>query len=286
MLNTVNARCNLCNSSGSTELFVKNRISIVRCNICGLVFAYLMPSKEEIALYYNKAEPHVEPKEDLFNDKNLYLDRFTDRIKKIESIVGSKGKLLDIGCALGYFLATAKKRGWEVSGIELSKFYTQKVRELGCEVSLGTLEDVKFEPSLFDIITMWHVLEHLQDPMATLKEAHRILKNNGLLVLETPNFASKSSRMLKEDWKYIRPPEHLYYFTEDTLKKMLEKVGFKIIKTETVSSGTGLGDFLIKSSSQKIKAVLISMLSRLSWIKAIFMRFKKSDDLILVYARK
>jgi 2-polyprenyl-3-methyl-5-hydroxy-6-metoxy-1,4-benzoquinol methylase len=146
----------------------------------------------------------------------------------------SYGKLLDIGCGLDFFLDAIKPFCNEVYGEEISEFEARFVRKrLGINVFQGALTDLNLPAEYFDTITMWELLEHVSDPASYLKEVHRILRKGGLVAISTPNFNGFTSKIAKEKWLVINPPEHLFYFTPHTLKKMLEKTGFIIIEIKT-----------------------------------------------------
>jgi 2-polyprenyl-3-methyl-5-hydroxy-6-metoxy-1,4-benzoquinol methylase len=103
---------------------------------------------------------------------------------------------------------------------------------LGVEVFVGELREAHFSAEEFDVVTLFHVLEHVLDPYSFLLEVNRILKENGLLVIRTPNIDSLISKVVGKYWSWVDPPRHLFYFSPDTLKKMLEKTGFGLINIQ------------------------------------------------------
>jgi SAM-dependent methyltransferase len=122
-----------------------------------------------------------------------------------------------------------RKRGWETFGTELSEQAAGAAREeFGLNVRAITLEDWGFEDKFFDVVTLWHVLEHLPDPRETLREVNRILKDDGLLVVSTPNFDSFQAKVSKEKWFHLDMPRHYYHFSTRTLTQMLGSLDFRV----------------------------------------------------------
>jgi 2-polyprenyl-3-methyl-5-hydroxy-6-metoxy-1,4-benzoquinol methylase len=142
---------------------------------------------------------------------------------------------LEIGCAAGFFLEVARKKGWNVTGIELSEYASNYAREkLGLNVFTGKIEDLlkngTIKKEQFDVVTLWATLEHIAVPSKLFESINYVLKLNGYLFFTTINFDSKEAKEQGKNWASIRPPKHLYYFTEATIKKYLEKYGFEIIQ--------------------------------------------------------
>jgi len=134
-----------------------------------------------------------------------------------------------------------RDHGWEVKGVEPNKFaaaYAQK--ELRLDVFPGTLEEASFQNATFDSITLWDVLEHVQNPMATLKEAHRILKPGGLLVISLPNPSSIEARLFGSHWVGWERPRHLFLFTPQLIEAYLQKNGFELDGIESFNGRLSL----------------------------------------------
>ncbi len=142
------------------------------------------------------------------------------------------GRALDVGCGDGDFLAHLRRRGWEVIGLELSAAAAGRARERGLEVREVELEGAGFAPASFDLVTLWHVLEHLPDPRRALREVRRILKPGGRLVLEVPDVASPTFRLCGESWFPLDVPRHLQHFEPRTLRRLLVMTGFEPVATK------------------------------------------------------
>lgn len=223
--------CPFCGGKASYFL-TKNNIPVYRCRECGLAFAVgefpRLDSIYDANYYKHHANRYLKmtPAEEAIHNRRLHA---------MNSHIASPGKLLDVGCATGHFLHLATQQGWEVSGLELSQFSAEQARkQYGLDVQIGTLETHRFPESFFEAITMWDVLEHVPDPVKTFAEVSRILKPGGIFAFSTVNIASINARLQKEKWRYLDPPEHLYYFTPGVLKKMLKDTGFSICYRKSI----------------------------------------------------
>jgi SAM-dependent methyltransferase len=142
-----------------------------------------------------------------------------------------KGRVLDIGCGNGSYLAWLKALGWEVRGVEPDEASAKfAAEEYGVDIFCGDLLDAHYPASSFDCITMWHSLEHSHYPLETLKEIYRILKPQGCLVISVPNVHSMEAKLLKGNSFLFDVPRHLYDFSPRTLDEMLSKTGFIVQK--------------------------------------------------------
>jgi len=144
---------------------------------------------------------------DYFSEESTMVDYFERKIRLIEKHLPVSGRVLDIGCAAGFFLKAMKKRGYEVSGMDISECATRYAREsLGVGITTGDITSASLPADSFDIITMWDVLEHLRDPMVAIRQAHRSLKDTGTLVVETLNIDSLNFKLLGRRWPLWYPP--------------------------------------------------------------------------------
>lgn len=162
------------------------------------------------------------------------------RIKEFERYCSSTGKLLDVGCGKGRFLSRAARRNWCVQGVESSSSQADFAKErYQLNVFSGDLLEANFDESHFDVITTWHVLEHLPNPKQYLNETHRILKPNGLLVLEVPNFNSLQAKIGQNKWFQLDVPRHLIHYKIRTLEYLLSNYGFTLLEYKTISFDLG-----------------------------------------------
>lgn len=168
---------------------------------------------------------------------------YTNVIKKIEKIYPVKNcSLLDFGCGKGIFLLLAKKQHWEIAGVETSvnrSAYASKT--LGIQVNTAFYTEGSIFNKKFDILTLFHVIEHVTDSKALLKNLVRDnLKENGLLVVEVPNLKSWQFKWSKEKWLHLDVPRHLAHFDSDSIKPLIENAGCRIIKQDFFSFHLGI----------------------------------------------
>jgi 2-polyprenyl-3-methyl-5-hydroxy-6-metoxy-1,4-benzoquinol methylase len=141
---------------------------------------------------------------------------------------GRGARMLDIGCGNGIFLWQMRSLGWEVCGVEPDPQSAAQAREIGLDVRTGLLQQQSLPEAHFDAITMVHVIEHLHDPMDTLRLCWKLLKPGGRITIATPNLGSCGHRHFTSNWRDLDPPRHLVLFTENSLRHALEACGFKV----------------------------------------------------------
>jgi 2-polyprenyl-3-methyl-5-hydroxy-6-metoxy-1,4-benzoquinol methylase len=220
--------CSFCQSSHVKKIFSKHGFSWVRCRQCGMVYVNPQLTEEAISNLYSST----------YSEKSASLEKKIQPqhlriLKQLSKILG-KGKLLDVGCFKADFLNVAKSKDWEVYGTEISKHaidYAKKVYGIG--VDKGSLLDIKYEDSFFDVVTMNDVIEHLHDPKAYVEKVAKIMKPGGVFYVGTPNFNSLSRVLFGKHWGAVIFPWHLQYFSVRTLRRLLEQHGFKIKKVNT-----------------------------------------------------
>lgn len=148
-----------------------------------------------------------------------------------------RGRLLDVGCGSGDFLADMKARGWSVAGVEPDPRAAQLARErLDTKAVYANTSAVPDEEAGFDAVTLAHVIEHLLDPSSTLRDCLRLLRPGGRLVITTPNAASLGRLCFGRAWVHWDPPRHIHVFTAETLEKLVRQAGFAVSSVSTPSS--------------------------------------------------
>ena len=238
-------RCNLCGSSqyylvhqekkdrpapaektaySISESHLEKPDKIVRCMTCRLVYAVPKGSTHELVQDYVDMEDaeYIQEEKGRRAQAGLILS----------DIAGQKkaGRMLDIGCGPGLFLHEAKKRGWDTQGVDLSGWAKEYAgQNFGIDVFRGTLHEAGFQDRHFDAVVMNDVIEHLEDPKSVLREIQRILKNDGILYVSTPDIESFLSRLLRARWWGINK-YHLFYFSRKTLEKMFREAGLKSVR--------------------------------------------------------
>lgn len=238
----VSVPCNLCGGDRPRVLFLRWGLPVVRCRKCGLVYVNPRPAPESAKDRYTEAYFKTEyvPSIPLGQHGEGSLDYHHERLVPMRPYKRA-GRILDVGCATGFFLAGAREDGWTPYGVEISPYaieYGQ--RELGMENLSTSLNG--FTEGFFDAITLWETVEHLDDPLGCLQQVYPLLRPGGVLAVSTPNLDSLCYRLIGGKWWPIMPFEHLYYFTPRTLKKMLSRAGFKekALGFENFDVGRGL----------------------------------------------
>jgi len=146
------------------------------------------------------------------------------------------GRVLDIGCGYGDFLMACRRKGWQVAGVEQDGAPIMELRrELGFEV-VTTTELAGLADASFDVVTMWHVFEHLAEPREKLREVLRLLRPGGRVIIEVPNFGSWQARMGLPEWHHLDVPRHLLHFERPTLEAMLVAAGLEPQRWSTFSA--------------------------------------------------
>ena len=231
--------CNLC---GNTEVgwFAVYRdhqdgdssYRLVKCSDCGLVYLNPRPSLSEVlarsAFYHGLLQ---EMRRRLTTGRFGRLATSMMRRSRTPAMQPGQCRILDIGCASGEYLAYLRSIGWETTGVEMDPAAAYRARvHLGLNVITGPAETALSDlpANGFDVVTMWHVLEHLDDPRGVLAEVRRVLKPNGRFLIEVPNFESIWAKLFRENWFPIEYPFHRFHFTPQTLRHILASAGFAV----------------------------------------------------------
>lgn len=296
--------CNLCGSRETQLVQVahvqrfgrKTPFRLVRCRHCELVYVNPRPDKNGIQEYYTSDyQPRM---------RTLLCDGLANpvlrigfnmiRRRRLPPLV-TPGKALDIGCASGLYLEWLRSHGWEVQGVEVDPEVAQDTRSrLGVPVHTGGAEEVMVGlPSAeFDVVTMWHVIEHFHDPLKVLKDIHRVLKPGGLLMMEVPNYRCPLASVFKEHWVPLEIPRHLYHFTPATLRAMVGKAGFRLANVKGVPAPEAIAwsfhsfwNRHSRNSSEDplpMNPLVMGLLFPFSWLMA---RFRLSDHMAAIAVR-
>jgi len=205
---------------------------VARCQACGLAFTVPRVPDSEIGRYYPAA--YYGDRNRRFNPLFEKLIRFFRwrRVAEIERRVKT-GRVLDVGCGRALTLDFMRARGWEAYGVELSETSAAHAREvLGLPVFVGPLENAPHPPASFDVVILWHVLEHFAHPGETLRRCRELLRPGGLLVVAVPNFASLQAGATGPEWFHLDVPRHYVHFALPVLTRTLVEHGFRV---DTVS---------------------------------------------------
>ena len=224
--------CEVCGHDKAEPFLPQLSFPVVKCKNCGFIYANPRPTEEALRGFYDESyyRSHGPIGYGVSREVEETIRRqFETRLEYIEKHAGEPGRLLDLGCATGIFLEVAEARGWEIYGVEFSDFAIPIAQNtLGIEIH-PTLLEARFDAGYFDVVTGWEYIEHLAKPRRELEEIHRILRKDGLLALSTPNMRNLTVMRCPELWEsFIPPPEHLSYFSPESLGQLLEAVGFRV----------------------------------------------------------
>jgi len=222
--------CNVCEKDDAITFFRENNYTVVKCKNCGLVYVNPRPMEKEHNSNNMQQDEYSKYIRNYINNQTAHSYSSHKILKELENIYPEKGKLLEVGCASGYFLKSAREKGWQVEGIEpeysMAKYAIEK---LNLKVRISSIEKAQLPKNHFDVIIAINVLSHLLNPNQILKKFNFSLKSNGILVIQTGNKGSmlskKKAEILGEFWL---TPEHLYHFSENSLVLLLKKTGFKV----------------------------------------------------------
>jgi SAM-dependent methyltransferase len=222
---------------------------LVRCEHCGLLYQNPRPPLSDIGRYYpdhygsyGSAQAGLRTQSGLMgwvirrgmNKRCRLIDR------AVPALAGRPRRHLDVGCASGLFMEALQSHGWQVEGVELNETAARTTSaRLGVPVFVGPFEEADYPDASFDAVTMWDVLEHLHDPLASLRELRRIVRPGGVLFVRVPNAASYVARLCGRYWVGYDLPRHMVVFTPKTLKRALAQAGFEQIVC-TYTSGSYL----------------------------------------------
>jgi len=276
--------CILCGSSKFTFLYkthdrmfdLPGEFFLKKCSNCSLVFLDPQPSDSEIKKYYPSKNYYAYNKNkkkglaEVFREYlvrhyyspnlfSLFISTFVQNVPAMPLFVRN-GKILDIGCGAGDTLLLLKELGWDTYGIDMDSKAIENAEKRGLNnLRFGTYKDLaRYPDNYFDAIRLYHVIEHLDDPSLCLSLIKNKLKNNGELIVGTPNIKSLVGIIFKSCWYNLDSPRHLFLFSPSTLKKLVEKEGFIIKKTEFCSAGGIAGSlqyFLRDKLNKKIDLI-------------------------------
>ena len=232
--NRAEYQCYLCGRQRTKPAFEKLGWTILRCGNCGLFRLQFKDSYQNfIRNYYDKGFFTGSTKRAGYfsyegdrkaEDKNMH--EYLQGIRRFKT----KGKLLDIGCATGLFMLKAQEAGFDVSGVDVSEYAISIAKKrFGSKVKHSSIEQVRYQIANFDVVTLFDVIEHMENPKRVLRKLNGLLKNDGILVVNTGDSDSLLVRMQGKDWHFFIPPQHFFYFSIKTLTTLLHQAGFRVL---------------------------------------------------------
>lgn len=271
--------CLICNHQKLISLTRYAKAYLVQCDNCSFIFCNRIPSVDELVGHYN-TYPRNE------NISPITLKRYHELLDSFQEY-RKTGNILDVGCGNGHFLSEAKKTGWNVFGTEYTDTAIAICRSKNITMFEGKLDPKVFGDIKFDVITSFEVLEHINNPVEEISNFNALLHEGGIVYLTTPNFNSLSRIVLKEKWTIIEYPEHLSYYSFNTLKRLFNQGGFKkkFLKTTGISLNR-----LQQSTNKSVNAVITKnndeTLREKSESNVMFAILKKMANTVLTILKK
>lgn len=273
------------------DYFVSGEVfHIKKCNNCGFAITGNIDDEENIDYFYksDKYISHSDSEEGLLNElyhlvRNYMLGRKHRLVNKVTGM--NNGKLLDVGAGTGYFLNHMNRRGWQVTGTEKN---TAARKFAKSEFNLDLLETndlFELKDNSFDVITLWHVLEHIHRLPENMETFHRLLKPMGRLIIAVPNHDSYDALYYEEFWAAWDVPRHIWHFKPKQMKMLGEKFGFRLRITKPMPFDA----FYVSILSEQYKKSKFAIFKgiyrgKLSWIRSMF-RPEKSSSVIYIFSK-
>jgi 2-polyprenyl-3-methyl-5-hydroxy-6-metoxy-1,4-benzoquinol methylase len=226
-----------------------------------MLITYPKPGLDVLGRYYESADyiSHTDSKRSLFEKAYHFIKGIAlkNKLNLINSLHPNKGKILDIGAGTGEFLSVAQENGWNTTGVEPS----EKAKQIAINKGVSFVEALaQLEDHTFDVITMWHVLEHVPDLNHQIKELKRLLKPSGYLIVAVPNFNSFDAQHYGKFWAAYDVPIHFWHFSKTAIQKLFQKEQMELVKILPMK----FDSFYVSLLSEKYKS------GRMNYVKAFF----------------
>lgn len=268
------------------------KFSILHCQQCNLRFTSPVPAQSEIGKYYKFTEyiSHTDVKEGWMNQlyhkvRNRTLAQKTKWVQSL--FTGHKGHLLDIGSGTGAFVNAMKEKDWKVSGLEPDEA-TRAIAFKNYGIQLQSIDNLYNQPeNEFEVITMWHVLEHVHDLKPYINQCYKSLKQNGRLIIAVPNYTSFDSNFYKKYWAAYDLPRHLYHFSPLSMHVLMNALGFEIVQTKPMWYDSFYVSLLSEKYKKtgKIGVLIAGLIGSLSNLYAL-LDYTKASSIIYEIKKK
>lgn len=227
--------CNVCGADDAETLFeagVAQLNRIVKCRRCSLMYSNprIRPVDQDLIRNY---DPSLTKHADEYDPSRFEKERtqvrdYNDTRKYLASLYPQRGRLLELGCGMGFLLKAFSEDGWNVIGIEPDRGFCEFIeKKHGLKAIPSILENSGIPDGSLDVVVFIHVIEHVPDPLGTLRSIYRVLKPGGHLVIETPRYDSLMFKLLRHRERSVSCDGHIYFFTTETLRKVYEMAGFE-----------------------------------------------------------
>jgi SAM-dependent methyltransferase len=248
--------CNICGTKNVDLVFEAGKAQpakLVSCKSCGLMYSSPRPRVDSDMHESNECDGLLEGvTTDVDHRYRWRLEKESGQVRDFEptrrilhKLYPEGGKMVEVGSGFGNLLRSFKDEGWDVLGVDPWKELPPHTRDIhGVETIPTTLEKAELPEASADVIIMLHVIEHVPDPVATLREIHRVLKPGGHAVIETPRYDTVMFKMMGHRERSVKCEGHIYFFTFDTLRRTYEKAGFSEVDTQAVGRTLSAERFL------------------------------------------
>lgn len=255
--------CNLCGYDTGSIIFatvienhgLPHKVQLIRCAGCGLVYLSPRPTRQAIRRYYEREYgPHHAPvrlagiswklqKAAFRTDASPLLLKLTAVIRWVINTFGTRPlllgrlghRLIDVGCATGHHLSLYHQLGWDVQGVESDAACCSRIRgHLQLPVIEGSWEEAEIKPGQAEAVIFWHVLEHLHNPREGLRKGFDALAPSGTVQIAAPTCDGFGFKTFQENWAALELPRHLFFFSRNTLHRILEETGFTQVRVRTL----------------------------------------------------
>ncbi|WNH08634.1 class I SAM-dependent methyltransferase [Thalassobellus suaedae] len=280
-------------NSNHTYLKVKDysvsgeEFELIKNSEYGFLETMPQPTLDKLPEYYKSEDyiSHTDSQRNLF-EKVYHLVRTVSlkkKLKLINSFASDTKNLLDVGCGTGDFLQTAKDNNWNATGIEPNNQARDIANKKTNDLVFNTDQLSKFKPESFDVITLWHVLEHLPDLEEQIATFKKLLKPNGTLIIAVPNYKSYDALYYKNYWAAFDVPRHLWHFNKSSISKLVSKVSMEVKKVKPMLFDA----FYVSLLSEKYKSGKMNPIKGF-WIGLVsnLKSFKTKEASSLIYIIK
>lgn len=239
----VRVSCNLCGADDFDIVFAAGRAQsqqIVRCKACGLLYANprtgelddVLVARHDPTFLPQMLQREHDPRMD---KESLQVRDYAGTRDFLSRLFPERGRLVEIGCGLGFLLDYFRRDGWQVEGVDPDRLMASHAeRALALVVSATTLQQAGLREGAFDVVLMMNVIEHLHDPAATLRDVHRLLKPGGVLVVETPRLDNWTARLFGARERNLACEGHVFFFTTRTLAALARQAGLAVLRCDAV----------------------------------------------------
>jgi len=281
--------CPSCNSTKS-EVYLKGckdilygfsgEWDLIKCLECDLVYTIPPLNETNVNDFYPKNYLPYKTSQSVQNHpigkifRRIAVSPYTLRYGEIEwnELPFGNGQLLEIGCGAGGFLNRATTLGWECCGIDISPFAVEAATKNAPKAKIfqGSLDEINFNKK-FDVIKMAHVLEHLPNPMETLKACFELLEPGGKLIIEIPNLSSLEAKFFGRHWTGLDIPRHIIHFNKSVIKNLLNDIGFSVLRIKPIFFASSIFESLITYFPNDIRSYMLgSPIGRFIYFLIVF----------------